>query len=163
MRIGDARRGWRDGWSRPGHQFEWAWLLMRWAALGGGDAALVAALALIGSGERGVDARRGVAVLETLDDGTVHAPVGRLWAQTERVKAGCLAWSVTGEERFAEAALAGCESVRAFIAAAPSGLWRDQLPEQGGFVVEPTPASSFYHLVVAIDVLGKTTRRAVPA
>ena len=145
----------------PGHQFEWAWLLLRWGwARGRGDA-IAAALRLIEVGERfGVDRDRGVVVLELLDDMSVQAPVGRLWAQTERVKAGCLAALTTGKDRYLEGALAGCESVRAFLEAAPRlGLWRDQMAADGRFVVEATPASTFYHIVVAIDVLRDWVRR----
>ncbi len=138
----------------PGHQFEWAWLLMRWGADRGRRDASEAALRLIGIGERfGVDRQRNVAVLELLDDMSVHAPVGRLWAQTERIKAGCLAATMTGEDRYLEGARAGCESVLAFLRDAPPGLWRDQMTAQGEFVAEPAPASTFYHIVVAIEGL----------
>jgi mannose-6-phosphate isomerase len=145
----------------PGHQFEWAWLLMRWSVARGREDALAAALTLIAHGERGVDARRNVAMLALLDDGSPHDRIGRLWAQTERIKAGCLAAELTGDARHLVSAQAGCESVLGFIEAAPvRGAWRDQMTEDGRFVVEPAPASSFYHLVVAIDALGQWKAKA---
>ncbi len=143
----------------PGHQFEWAWLLMRWSSLRGRRDAVVAALRLIDVGERfGVDRTRNVAVLELLDDMAVHAPVGRLWAQTERIKAGCLASSITGDDAYLAGARSGCESVLAFLGAAPPGLWRDQMDADGHFVEEPAPASTFYHIVVAIEALRDCVR-----
>jgi mannose-6-phosphate isomerase len=36
------------------------------------------------------------------------------------------------------------------------GLWRDKLEEDGRFVEEPAPASSFYHLMAAIRQLEAT-------
>jgi mannose-6-phosphate isomerase len=167
--TGALHEAFDEDWSRaeglagriiePGHQFEWAWLLLRWAELGRDERAARVGLRLIEAGERGVDRTRNVAVLEMLDDGSVRAGVGRLWAQTERIKAGCLAGSVTGETRYFESAAAGCESVLGFLGAAPRGLWRDQMNDRGEFVVEATPASTFYHLVVAIDVLRGTVGR----
>ena len=142
----------------PGHQFEWAWLLMRWAIPRGRQDAIDAALLLIGVGERGIDRARNVAVLELLDDMSVHASVGRLWAQTERIKAGCLAASITGDEDHLAVARSGCESVLAFLGDAPPGLWRDQMNEDGSFVEEPVPASTFYHVVVAIEALAGFVR-----
>ena len=79
----------------PGHQFEWAYLLLKspWAHA---ETVQRAALRLIAAGERGV--RNGVAVNSLLDDFTVHDPDARLWPQTERLKAALLAARVTGEE-----------------------------------------------------------------
>jgi len=33
------------------------------------------------------------------------------------------------------------------------GLWRDKMQADGSFVIEPAPASSFYHIACAIDEL----------
>ena len=139
----------------PGHQFEWAWLLLRWSVRRGRADARAAALRLIEVGERfGVDPARNVAMMELLDDMSVHSAVGRLWAQTERIKAGCLAAGVTGDDAYLRGALGGCDSVLAFLDDAPvAGLWRDQMDASGRFAEEAVPASTFYHIVVAIDVL----------
>lgn len=137
----------------PGHQFEWAWLLLRWSELRGRGDARGAALRLIEVGERfGVDRARNVAVMELLHDMSVRSAIGRLWAQTERIKAGCLAARVTGDDGWLAGALGGCESVLAFLDDAPvAGLWRDQMDASGAFVEEAVPASTFYHIVVAIE------------
>src|SRR6185437_5839099 len=51
----------------PGHQFEWAWLLARWAKLHGNTHADKAARRLFEIGMKGVDSERGVA-MDELDD-----------------------------------------------------------------------------------------------
>jgi mannose-6-phosphate isomerase len=144
----------------PGHQFEWAWLLMRWSAMDGGGDALAAALTLIELAERsGVDPGRGVAI-DALD-GTL-APremSARLWPQTERLKAAVLAARITDDAgcwAMAERAAAG---LARYLEAPTLGLWRDRLTSQDVFVEEPAPASSFYHIVLAILELDRAVRR----
>jgi mannose-6-phosphate isomerase len=135
----------------PGHQFEWAWLLMRWSAIDGGGQALAAALRLIELAERsGVDPGRGVAI-DALDGTLAPRELGaRLWPQTERLKAAVLAARITGDAQcwaMAERAVAG---LARYLDVPTPGLWRDRLTSQDVFVEEPAPASSFYHIVLAI-------------
>ncbi|WP_174299782.1 AGE family epimerase/isomerase [Caulobacter sp. S45] len=134
----------------PGHQFEWAWLLKRWADKRGHAEAVTAARRLFEIGvTHGVDAARGVA-FNALDDGLAPLdPVARLWPQTERVKA---ALSLAGDDRDAQVA-AACAGLQRYIKAAPRGLWRDRLKPDDAFVDEPAPASSFYHIVCALNEL----------
>ncbi|PVM89158.1 AGE family epimerase/isomerase [Caulobacter endophyticus] len=146
----------------PGHQFEWAWLLLRWSALAGREDAKVAALRMIEIGRGpGVDPARGVAIFALLDDMSVHDDVARLWAQTEWIKAGVLAADVTGEAAYAETAADGAEALLKYFDVAVPGLWRDKLQADGTFVDEPAPASSFYHIVCAILELDRyVTKRS---
>ncbi len=134
----------------PGHQFEWAWLLLRWDAQ---DArARAAALRLIELGERhGV--HQGVAVNALLDDYSIHEGAARLWPQTERLKAGSLAARLTGEACYWAIAAAAGQSLLRYLDTAVAGLWYDRLTPSGEFVIEPSPASSFYHIVAAIAEL----------
>jgi mannose/cellobiose epimerase-like protein (N-acyl-D-glucosamine 2-epimerase family) len=135
----------------PGHQFEWAWLLLRWSRLAGRPDALDAALRLIAIGDGpGVDPARGVAIFALLDDMSVHDDIARLWAQTERIKAGVLAAQITGNDRWWSTAVAGAEGLLLYLDTPVAGLWRDKLQADGRFVDEPAPASSFYHIVLAI-------------
>lgn len=135
----------------PGHQFEWAWLLLRWSQLSGRADARAAALRMIEIGKGpGVDPARGVAIFALLDDMSVHDDVARLWAQTEWIKAGVLAAQVTGDDAWLEVAADGAEALLKYLDVAVPGLWRDKLQADGTFVDEPAPASSFYHIVCAI-------------
>jgi mannose/cellobiose epimerase-like protein (N-acyl-D-glucosamine 2-epimerase family) len=135
----------------PGHQFEWAWLLMRWSELEGDSDALATALALLEVGERaGVDPGRGVAI--NLLDGTLRTTDGaaRLWPQTERLRAGLLAGRLTGDENWWEIALGATRALGRYLDVPTPGLWRDCMTAKGAMVAESAPASSLYHIVGAI-------------
>ncbi len=135
----------------PGHQFEWGWLLLRWGKLARRDDAIAAALRMIAIGDGpGVDPARGVAIFSLLDDMSVHDDVARLWAQTERIKAGVLAALTTGDDRWWTTAAEGAEGLIKYFDVPVKGLWRDKLQADGTFVDEAAPASSFYHIVCAI-------------
>jgi len=147
----------------PGHQFEWAWLLMQWAAVAQcppaqRQACRDAALRLVNLAESwGVDPVRGVAFNELWDDMTPKDASAKLWPQTERVKAWC---AMLGGARSAEEvrrardrlahAISGMLRYLEFEAA---GLWHEVLLPDGAFTREPCKASSFYHIVCAIETL----------
>ena len=130
----------------PGHQFEWAWLLERWGAARGNADARAAAQRLYAAGSRGIDRRRGVAIDALSDDLSVLKPTARLWPQTEWLKAAL----ILGRTGDATAAAAGLQH---YLDGAGPGLWRDKLGPEGGFIAEPSPASSLYHIVCAISEL----------
>ena len=73
----------------------------------------------------------------------------RLWPQTERIKAALF---LGGSDRAAQVA-AACAGLQRYTEVTPAGLWRDRLRPAGGFVEEPAPASSFYHIVCALAEL----------
>lgn len=136
----------------PGHQFEWAWLLMRWSLVSGDARALAAALRLVEIGERaGVDPQRNVAV-NALDGelGLVDAGT-RLWPQTERLRAHLLAGAITGDETCFQSALGAIRGLDPFLEVETPGLWRDSLETED----MTAPASSLYHLVGAIVQLDR--------
>ena len=137
----------------PGHQFEWAFLMLK-SPWGRAETVERAALRLIAAGERGV--RNGVAVNSLLDDFTVHDSNARLWPQTERLKAALLAARVTGETSYGSMACAAASSLLHYLSTPVSGLWFDlQLPD-GRLVDSPAPASTLYHLVEAIAALDES-------
>jgi len=153
----------------PGHQFEWAWLLFEWAASAhvegtSRQAASAAALRLIEVGERsGVDQVRGVAINEIWDDMTVRDANAKLWPQTERLKAWCA--RLVNSRGLAETELA-CRKIAAagrglwqYLRVEPAGLWHEVWSAEGGWAPGPSKASSFYHVVCAIDVLRRTVAR----
>ncbi|MGI8841357.1 MAG: AGE family epimerase/isomerase [Caulobacteraceae bacterium] len=140
----------------PGHQYEWAWLLMRWSRLAGEPAALAAALRLMEAAESaGVDPARRVAINLLTGDLRPVDRAARLWPQTERLKAALLAAEITGEDAFRVIARQALEGLIPYLEVPTAGLWRDRLDADGRFVEEPAKASSFYHLVVAIGELGR--------
>lgn len=149
----------------PGHQFEWCWLLTCWGRKRGRAEALAAAARLFAIGqEYGVCPRRGVAVMQLRDDFTLLDPVARLWAQTEWLKAALVMMEEASDAGTRDAraadALRAVAALEAYLAVDPPGLWRDKLDADGGFVEEPAPASSLYHIVCAISELDRVVRGA---
>ena len=134
------------GLVEPGHQFEWAWLLNRWGRERRDAAALAAARRLYANGLKGVDPKRQVAVNALWDDSSVRDPDARLWPQTEHLKAAL----AMGDEA---QALIAAQGLAQYLETPVRGAWRDKLRSDGRFVDEPAPATSFYHLMVAILAL----------
>jgi len=85
MRNGVPSQARRAVPSSRGHQFEWAWLLGRWATLRGNADADKAARRLFEIGSKGVDPKRGVAMDELDEEFRPVRPTARLWPQTERL------------------------------------------------------------------------------
>ncbi|MDT2022866.1 AGE family epimerase/isomerase [Methylocella sp. CPCC 101449] len=143
----------------PGHQFEWCWLLTRYEALVGEvDASVYRTLFEIGE-QHGVCPQRGVAIDELRRDLTWKQGQARLWPQTERLKAAvALAQMSTGADRNIHLAQAreAVAGLGLYFTGVPKGLWRDKLLQDGSFVDEPVPASSFYHIVHAIAELSRS-------
>jgi mannose-6-phosphate isomerase len=131
----------------PGHQFEWAWLLLRCDGAAGATRAAAARLVDIGEGH-GVHG--GVAINALLDDFTVLDAEARLWPQTERLKAAASMARLTHETRFWRMAAQAAAGLQRYLATEVPGLWYDRLSGQGEFLRESAPASSFYHIVCAI-------------
>lgn len=137
----------------PGHQFEWAWLLERWAQRTGDARTSAAARRLYAAGRRGIDPVRGVAIDELTPALSVRSASARLWPQTERLKAAL----ILGDEPQAKAAAAGLWT---YLDVETPGVWRDKYRPDGTFVEEPAPASSLYHIVAAIAELERVAAAA---
>ena len=146
--------------AEPGHQYEWAWLLLRYGRYAGDVRIIPVALRLIEFGEKyGVDPVRHVAINACLDNGAPVDRTARLWPQAERIKAGCLAGEMTGEPRYFRIAVEATRVLTGYLDTPLQGLWRDRMQEDGRFVVEPAPASSFYHIVSAAAELKRVSDR----
>jgi mannose-6-phosphate isomerase len=148
--------GMQGRYAWPGHQFEWAGLLERWALRRGRADVRAIARKLYDHGMRGIDPVRGVAVYQLLDDLSVDDPKARLWSQTEWLKAALiLARAETGavRQRYLDDAAAAARALLLYFDTPVAGLWRDKLQHDGGWVDEPAPASSFYHIIDALRVL----------
>ncbi|HEY0052154.1 MAG TPA: AGE family epimerase/isomerase [Caulobacteraceae bacterium] len=165
--TGAVREAFDEAWRpkpeapvEPGHQFEWSWLLTRWSGLEGCEAP-PAAHRLFEIGEaHGVDPASGT-TLDALDGAL--SPVlrtGRLWPQTERLKAAAQRGAVYGEAAAWRAAAQAGRVLLTYFEDVPAGAWRDRRRPDGGFVDEPSPASSLYHIVCAVEVLDQSLREA---
>lgn len=138
----------------PGHLFEWTWLLWRWQALSGEPTAAMALRFAEIARRHGVDRDRNVAVDEIGRDFRIKRATARAWPQTERLKAGiaCRDWAAPGSAARSEAEaeiLSAWAAIERYLDVAVPGLWRDRMREDGRFVEEPAPASTFYHFACA--------------
>ena len=140
----------------PGHQFEWAWLLVRWGSARKRADAIAAARRLVEIGEGpGVDRGRRLAINGLQTNLVAKDRLARLWPQTERIK-GHLAIATLGEadsqqaiDRAAEAAAGLIHYTRHPVA----GAWWEHIGEDGQPLLEPSRASSLYHIVCAMNEL----------
>lgn len=139
----------------PGHHFEWVWLLHKYSRLSGDDATGHAA-ALYRFGEmHGRDSAAGDGAEFGFDavlrNGTVHDDRKRLWVQTEAIKAQLARLEKAGD------AVAGAhldELVAGMFARYLSlggGSWYDHLDRSGRPFGDHAPASSFYHVFLALS------------
>lgn len=140
----------------PGHQFEWAWLLLRCEPLHSAPLR-DKALRLLSIGER-YGVRHGVAINRLLDDFTVVDPNARFWPQTERLKAALLAATLTGEPHYWSIAHSAAMSFFPYLQTAVPGLWLDMQQPDGAFSDSPAPASTLYHLAGAVAALTTALR-----
>ena len=141
----------------PGHQFEWAWLLARVSRMRGRADILTAAQRLYAYGRRGIAERNAIAIDAMNEDGTVRSGRARLWPQTEWLKASLILseTAIDGERQvLMEDAASALRALWLYLT--PDGLWRDKHLPQGGFLDEPAPASSFYHIVAAFNQVVET-------
>lgn len=142
----------------PGHQFEWAWLLLRWSRSRHHPGAAIAAhrLAAIAE-ENGVDQRRGLAI----DGLNAHLEpvqmVSRLWPQTERIKAWALAAvladTADAQERALDRANEAASGLLRYLDHPVPGSWWENINPDGTPQREPARASSLYHIICAIAEL----------
>jgi mannose/cellobiose epimerase-like protein (N-acyl-D-glucosamine 2-epimerase family) len=143
----------------PGHQFEWAGLLMRWAALKGDAQAFTLAWRLVEIAERhGIDANRKVVVNALNEHFEVVDAEAKLWPQTERIKAlHTLTFhpaATKPQQAFARRKLPeAIAGLQAYFLRDPPGLWQETMREDGSFAPQPSRASSLYHITCAIATL----------
>ena len=133
----------------PGHHYEWAFLLDRWAKLTGRTRPAGVAKLIAFADAKGVDRERRVAINGIKPDGNAYDATARLWPQTERLRAYLIDRNDGDEGRLREA----IESLSRYLNAPLPGLWYENLAADGRFVVEAAPATSLYHIVGAISEL----------
>ena len=139
----------RSGEVEPGHLFEWAGLLLRFDAA---RAPLCAAARRLAQIAEQFGVREGFAVNALNADLSVRDPEARLWPQTERIKTLSRLASLAEDERLWSSVLEAIGALRAYFLPA-SGLWLDRRRPDGAFVEEPSPASSFYHIIETVSTL----------
>jgi len=135
----------------PGHQFEWAWILMNCQRLLGINLSEeIRALADFAE-SHGVDQTTGVTFNTIRDDGQPIDKGSRAWPNTERIKAHVALWELDGIDP--ETALASSSRVllERYFATDVPGLWIDAFDGSGKGLPKTVPASTLYHAFLAFS------------
>lgn len=139
----------------PGHHFEWVWLLDRYTRATGEDTNEHAAALYRFAERKGRDAEPGDGfglAFDAVDrDGRILDDRKRLWVQTEAVKAQIARRESAGDERAGEQMERLVSALFARYMGAGSGSWFDRLDRSGRPIPGDTPASSFYHVFLALS------------
>jgi mannose-1-phosphate guanylyltransferase/mannose-6-phosphate isomerase len=136
----------------PGHQFEWAWLLARYARARDGGPWMEMAHRLYECGMKGVHPTLAVACDQLSPDLKTCSDSARLWPQTEWLKAAViLSETSSTRSRYLEDEARARSALARYLTV--DGRWRDQLHADGSLDDRPSPASSFYHIMAAMEQL----------
>jgi mannose-6-phosphate isomerase len=139
----------------PGHQFEWAWLLMRWGQRRA-DAREAACRLMEVAEVHGV--RGGVAINAIVNDTSIHDGSARLWPQTERLRAAALAARLYGDTRYWKMTAEAATGLLRYLATEVPGLWYDRLTPSGELMRETVTAGNLYHIVGGIHEVAALVR-----
>lgn len=139
----------------PGHQLEWAYLLLLSENLLGLKTREQALTLDKFARQHGIDPNRKVAVFSVDQNGAPLQRKARLWAQTERLRTSLVFAAQGLGDRAASqaAAIDSFATIQRFINLPVQGLWSDWIDEAGQFDDMPSPASSLYHLMTGLGEL----------
>ncbi|WP_297804850.1 AGE family epimerase/isomerase [uncultured Brevundimonas sp.] len=143
----------------PGHQFEWAWLLLRYARRRNASHLVEVARTLYSFGMRGYSSSAGVLVDAIDDEGKRTDCTAKLWPQTEWVKAALVLSELsegTQKQKYLKDAGLAVAALNKYLT--DDGLWHDVLLNGNEFPDEPAKASSLYHIVGACAQLVQSLR-----
>jgi len=139
----------------PGHHFEWVWLLGRYAQATGEDVSAESAALYDFAETHGVDRNPGPATDLAFDSvlrhGTSLDENKRLWVQTEAIKAQLARMEFHHDAAAALRLEVLLERLFALYLSPGTGSWQDHLDPQGKGFAETAPASSLYHLFLALS------------
>lgn len=138
--------------SEPGHNFEWSWLLDRYQRLSGIDVSEAARRIYIHGEAYGVSSD-GYAFDEVWADGAVKTQTSRLWPLTERIKANIIRVETLRDPKAVSHVAEAFDALMTYCDLPIPGLWRDRRRADGSFIDEAAPASSFYHIILAMSEL----------
>lgn len=153
-----------DGWQQapgaagmvcePGHHFEWTWLLLHHWRLTGDTQARDLAERLYGFAIRhGLDDSPAgpLAAFDMFDrNGKVTASTKLLWPQTEAIKAFLARIEFLGDADAAARLDRHLASLFRWFVAPETGLWFNQLAEDGTPIQAVIPVRVLYHLLLAL-------------
>lgn len=137
-------------WTEPGHQFEWAALLVAFATRSGETEWFPLARKIYSSAvASGLSRTTGLAFGAVDRTGRPIEAMSRSWQQAEAVKAVIALDQTGGPDMKPEIEARLALLFRWHIASAVPGLWIDRVDERGRSCSTEVPASILYHLVNA--------------
>lgn len=136
----------------PGHQFEWAWLLLQYEKISGTKTSLIARKLFERAEQYGVRAT-GEVVDELWSDFKIKKGSSRFWPQCERIKAALDIGLAFPDQASAagQSADQALQVLKKFLDTPIKGLWYDTLFESGQFNDQAPKASSLYHIINAMS------------
>ncbi len=132
----------------PGHQLEWAWILVRYGRLAGESTAALAQSLTAFAEAHGLDAQ-GRVCQAVRDDGAPLDPSSRTWPNTERIKAHLALFEAAGRDPRAAVAQSARVLLDGYLATDVKGLWVDHFDAAGAPIADSVPASTLYHIHLA--------------
>ncbi len=133
----------------PGHQLEWAWILVRYGKLTGEDTTALAEGLVNFAEAYGVDPVTSRTMQVVLDDGTPVDAGARTWPNTERIKAHLALFEATGKDPRAAVAASARLLLDEYFSTAIPGLWLERFTADGKPDANDVPASTLYHVFLA--------------
>ena len=136
----------------PGHHYEWVWLLHQAEQVipGSADRASI----LFEFAERfGCHPATGLTYDEVLDDGTARTASHRCWPNTEALKAHLARFEFEGTLDVPRTNQILDNLLHYFLDAPTPGTWIDQLDAERRPSIDRIPASTLYHLFLALSEL----------
>jgi N-acylglucosamine 2-epimerase/mannose-6-phosphate isomerase len=133
----------------PGHQFEWAWILVTARRLLGLELGSLVK-GLIGFGEaKGVDDATAATYNVILDDGGLIDAGSRTWPNTERLKAAVARFELDGQDPWPVVLPTLDLLFSRYLNTSPPGGWVDAFDGDGHPTAVAMPTSTLYHLFLA--------------
>jgi mannose/cellobiose epimerase-like protein (N-acyl-D-glucosamine 2-epimerase family) len=145
----------------PGHHYEWTWLLRRYQNLSGDVRYAEHAANLYAFAQAyGIDPKTDGAVDAVDSEGKAVQRSRRFWPQTEAIKAHAARLDATGDPQIRSRIDRQVNAfLREHIQGAPKGGWREHIGEDDALLVAEFPASSLYHVTLAVAELDRRRQR----
>ena len=137
----------------PGHQYEWAWLIVQYEVLLGLTPNPLPQKLFDLAEKCGVDEKSHLVFDEILSDFSVKKKSSRFWPQCERIKTAVQLGVLAKPElrpHFAKAADQAMAALNTYLETKTLGLWFDT-KDQGQFILQSSKTSSLYHIINALS------------
>jgi mannose-6-phosphate isomerase len=145
----------------PGHHLEWSWLLAEYQRETGTPTGAFADRLIARAYREGILSPC-LIVEEMRGDGEVLKKGCRAWPLTEAIKAQAVRLE-SGDPEAGERLIAACDwLIQQHLTGCMPGLWHDQFTENGKLVPNYVPASTLYHIAMAVFVADEVMGRAAP-